>query len=269
MGTEAMTRHPGRARLVLRSALFWFGLAGSTVVFALASPLLLPLDWHGRFRVMSQWSRFNAWWLQRTCRLRYRVTGREHLTPQAAVLMCKHQSAWETLVLQRFIPPQVWVLKRELMRIPFFGWGMALMDPIAVDRRAGRRAMAQMLTQGLDRLGRGLWVVVFPEGTRTRPGERVRYKLGGAVLAARSGRPVIPVAHNAGLYWPKGSFLKYPGTVDVEIGPPIPTQGREPGEIMAEVAAWIEARTDALCGLTPDPSPATAPGALERDTAAE
>ncbi|MCG5494303.1 MULTISPECIES: lysophospholipid acyltransferase family protein [Ectothiorhodospira] len=244
-----MTRPQPTPLLYLRATLFWAGFSGSTIVFACTFPFLILLDWHGRFRVLSQWTRFNVWWLKVTCGLGFEVTGTEHLAGEAKVLLCKHQSTWETLGLQRVIPPQVWVLKRELMRIPLFGWGMSLVHPIAVDRSAGRKAISQLVRQGQDRLQRGLWVVIFPEGTRTAPGERGRYKLGGAVLAARSGRPVIPVAHNAGLYWPKGSFIKYPGTIRMQIGPPIPTEGRRAEDIMADAEEWIESHTNALCGI--------------------
>ncbi|OOG23187.1 1-acyl-sn-glycerol-3-phosphate acyltransferase [Thioalkalivibrio denitrificans] len=230
----------------MRAALFWLGFAPSTVLFAVFGPLTLPLSWHGRYRIMSQWTRFNVWWLGVTCGLKYEVKGREHLEGEAGVLLCKHQSTWETIALQRFIPPEVYVLKRELMRIPFFGWGMAVMEPIAIDRGAGRRALEQLVEQGRDRLERGLWVVMFPEGTRVAPGTRGRYKQGGAVLAARTGRRVVPVAHNAGVYWPRHSFIKYPGTVRVEIGPPIEARDREPDAILRDVEAWIESRQEEL-----------------------
>ncbi len=232
--------------LYLRATLFWLGFAPSTILFALIGPLTLPLSWHGRYRIMSQWTRFNVWWLGLVCGLRYEVSGREHLAGEAGVLLCKHQSTWETLALQRFIPPQVWVLKRELMRIPFFGWGLAVMEPIAIDRGAGRRALEQLVEQGSNRLGRGLWVVMFPEGTRVAPGARGRYKQGGAVLAARTGHPVVPVAHNAGIYWPRHSYIKYPGTIRVEIGPPIESRGREPEEILKDAEEWIESRQAVL-----------------------
>jgi len=242
-----MTQHKHfKPFLYLRATLFWLGFAPSTIFFSLIGPLLRPLSWHGRFRFMSQWTRFNIWWLELTCGLKYEVHGREHLSGDAAILLCKHQSTWETLALQRFIPPQVWVLKRELMRIPFFGWGLWVMEPIAIDRGAGRRALEQLVEQGTDRLERGLWVVMFPEGTRVAPGKKGRYKQGGAVLAARTGHPVVPVAHNAGIYWPRHSYVKYPGTIRVEIGPPIQSQGREPEAILKEAEAWIESRQKVL-----------------------
>ncbi|MFN2349464.1 MAG: lysophospholipid acyltransferase family protein [Thioalkalivibrio sp.] len=232
--------------LYVRATLFWLGFAPSTIFFSLIGPLLRPLSWHRRFRFMSQWTRFNIWWLELTCGLKYEVHGREHLTGDSAILLCKHQSTWETLALQRFIPPQVWVLKRELMRIPLFGWGLWTMEPIAIDRSAGRKALDQLVTQGTDRLERGLWVVTFPEGTRVAPGQKGRYKQGGAVLAARTGHPVVPVAHNAGIYWPRHSYVKYPGTIRVEIGPPIESQGRAPDAILKEAEEWIESRQKVL-----------------------
>ena len=184
-----MTEYPPATPwLYLRAGLFWTGLALSTVLFALFSPLLLPLKWHGRFRVLSQWTRFNLWWLTLTCGLRYTVTGTEHLGGEARVLMCKHQSAWETLALQQFIPPQAWVLKRELMRIPFFGWALGMLEPIALDRAAGRKAMDQLVAQGLDRLDRGLWVVLFPGGNAdaARPPGPLQGGWGGAGGPQRS-----------------------------------------------------------------------------------
>ena len=130
--------------------------------------------------------------------------------------------------------------KRQLLWLPFFGWGLSRMDPIAIDRSAGRNAIRQIVEQGTERLKRGLWVVIFPEGTRVRPGTKGRYKIGGAVLAAESGYPVVPVAHNAGHFWPKGQFLKRPGTIRMVIGPPIATQGKPAEEILAEAEHFIE-----------------------------
>ena len=228
--------------LKLRAILFWVGFAGSTVVFGLlVAPLTLPFGWHGRYRVLSQWTRFNVWWLRITCGLQHRVHGAKHLLqPEAAIVMAKHQSAWETIALQQILPPQVWVLKKELMRIPFFGWAIGMVEPVPLDRKAGRRALDELVKAGTDRLERGLWVVMFPEGTRVAPGARGKYRMGGAVLAARSGHPIVPVAHNSGSFWPRRSLAKRPGVIDVVVGPPIPTRGREPAAIMADVERWIE-----------------------------
>ncbi|HSO06851.1 MAG TPA: lysophospholipid acyltransferase family protein, partial [Pelomicrobium sp.] len=158
------------------------------------------------------------------------------------------QSAWETLAFQEIFPPQVWVLKKSLLWIPFLGWGLGMMSPIAIDRKRTREAMKHTVELGRRRLDYGFWVVIFPEGTRVRPGERGRYRSGGAVLAVETGAPVVPVAHNAGRVWPKNSFVKHPGTVTVSIGPPIATPGRDAADVIREVEDWIEtemARIDA------------------------
>lgn len=225
---------------VIRSTIFSLGMLLSTLVMAPISVLTFPLPFLWRYRVISQWARFNLWWLEATCKLSYRVEGLEHITEQNGVILCKHQSAWETLALQRIFPPQVWMLKRELLWIPFFGWGLAMLEPIAIDRGSGRKAMAQLLEQGRKRLESGRWVVIFPEGTRVAPGQRRDFRRGGATLAATTGFPVVPVAHNAGEYWPRRSFIKRPGVIRVVVGPVIETQGRTAEEINAEAQQWIE-----------------------------
>nr|WP_234982839.1 lysophospholipid acyltransferase family protein [Ectothiorhodosinus mongolicus] len=235
--------------LTIRASVFWLGMVLSTVIVGLVIPLLAPLPWRLRYRLLAMWPRFNLFWLRLCCGIRYRVNGIEHLPNQAAIVMAKHQSTWETLALTQILPPQVWVLKQELLNVPVFGWGMRLLSAIALDRAAGRKAMVELVRQGGERLQRGLWVIVFPEGTRTSPGAPPRYRMGGAVLAARTGVPIVPIAHNAGLFWPRGSFIKYPGTIEVEIGPLIPTEGRQAGDIMRDVQQWIEPHTNRLCGL--------------------
>ena len=207
------------------------------------APLMLPtalLPFPARYRIIRQWARFQVFMLKVLCGLDYRVEGQEHLPENAAIIMAKHQSAWETIVFQEIFPQQTWVLKRELMWIPLFGWALALLRPIAIDRNAGRRAIEQVIEQGRDRLKSGIWVVVFPEGTRVAPGTRRRYGIGGAVLAAETGYPVVPVAHNAGSFWPRRGFLKSPGTVRVVIGPVIDPYGKSAEEIRQLVEEWIE-----------------------------
>jgi 1-acyl-sn-glycerol-3-phosphate acyltransferase len=179
--------------------------------------------------------------------IRWKVEGRSHLPRKPAVILAKHQSAWETMAFQLIFPPQVHVLKRELLWIPFFGWGLALMSPIAIDRSRGIAALRRIARRGAERLAQGFWVVVFPEGTRVAPGERRAYQLGGAWLAAAAGAPVVPVAHNAGLLWRRNAFVKRPGTVTVRIGPAIESIGRDPKTINALAEAWIEKQQDELC----------------------
>ncbi|HDP89376.1 MAG TPA: 1-acyl-sn-glycerol-3-phosphate acyltransferase [Thioalkalivibrio sp.] len=228
--------------LYLRGALFWLGFASSTVFFGLLVTLLLPLPNDTRYAIARGWPVFNIWWLKVTCGLRHRLEGVEHVRDLegAAVVLSKHQSTWETIAFNRFLPRQTYVLKRELMRIPFFGWGASVLRPIAIDRAAGRQAVQQLLEQGKQRLADGIWVVIFPEGTRVLPGQTKRYKIGGAVLATESGYPVIPVAHNAGDFWPRHSLIKHPGEIVVRIGAPIATQGKTPEALNEEVHAWIE-----------------------------
>ena len=237
------------------STLFALGLFVSTLVLGPLSLLTVPLPLRARFAFISLWARFNLWWLDRTCGLRFEVEGREHIPARPTVVMCKHQSAWETLALQTIFRPQVWVLKRELLWIPLFGWGLALLRPIAIDRRAGRRAIEQVVRQGIDRLARGAWVVVFPEGTRVAPRERGRYHIGGALLAERAGAPVVPVAHNAGEFWPRHGFLKRPGVIRLVIGPPIAVADRKAAEILEEVERWVEGTMARLSGQPAAASP--------------
>lgn len=175
------------------------------------------------------------------CGLRYRIVGAENIPKTPSIVLSKHQSAWETLAFQEIFPPQVWVLKKELLRIPFFGWGLAMTSPIAIDRSAKKKALEQIVEQGKDRLKQGFWIVVFPEGTRIPPGQRGKYRIGGAWLATHTNVPVVPVAHNAGEFWGRNSFVKHPGTITVSIGQPIDPTGMEAGELNAHVEAWIEA----------------------------
>lgn len=226
--------------VLARSLLFYVGLSGATLIFVPLSILILPLPFAPRFRIISLWSAFNLWWLKVTCGLGYEVVGTEHIPKQAGIILCKHQSAWETLALQLVFPPQVWVLKRELLWIPIYGWGLAAMAPIAIDRAAGTRSLRQIVAQGRERLDRGLWVVIFPEGTRIAPGQRGRYQPGGGMLAAETGCPVVPVAHNSGCFWPRNSIRKRPGTITMVIGPAIDSRGKSAAEITRLAEEWIE-----------------------------
>lgn len=224
----------------LRAILFYLGIYGFLIVIVGLSPLLLlgPFAW--RYYYLTRWGRFVTWWLRVTCNLSFRVEGRENIPDGTAIIMAKHQSAWETIAMQQVFPPQTWVLKRELLWLPVFGWGLALMRPVAIDRKAGKKALKQVIQQGTARLKQGLCLVIFPEGTRTRPGEKKRYAIGGAMLAEKSGYPVIPVCHNAGEFWGKGAFLKHPGTITLVIGKPIDPAGMRATDINEKVATWIE-----------------------------
>ena len=231
---------------LLRSALFALALVLVTPPYAILALLSFPLPRMARYRLISAWSRLALWLAWLLCGIRWKVEGRKHLPDEPAVILSQHQSAWETLAFQEIFPPQVHVLKRELLWIPFFGWGLALMSPIAIDRARGTAAMRQLARKGRERLAQGFWVVIFPEGTRVAPGEKRAYQQGGAWLAVNCGVPVVPVAHNAGKLWPRNAFLKRAGTVTVRVGPPIDTRGRQPKEVMAAVKSWIEAQQPTL-----------------------
>lgn len=239
------------ALLIVRSTVFAILQALLTVVFSILGLFTIPFSPHVRYRVISTWSRLVLILARAICGVRYRVVGAEHLPATPSLVLAKHQSAWETLAFQAILPPQVWVLKRELLRIPFFGWGLALTSPIAIDRSAGTKALKLMLTQGRDRIGKGFWIVMFPEGTRIPPGQRGRYHIGGAWLATQLGVPVVPVAHNAGTLWPKAAFLKYPGTITVSLAPPLDAKGRKAEELNREVEAWIETEVERLGSARP------------------
>jgi len=234
--------------LALRSLLFNLVMLVTVTLYASLAMLTFPLPPLARYRIIRQWARFIIWLLGSLCGLHYRVEGREHLPKGPAIVISKHQSSWETLAYQQIFPPQVWVLKRELLWVPFFGWGLAMTQPIAIDRGSGRRAIEQIVQQGRQRLDTGRWVVVFPEGTRVAPGQQRRFGMGGAVLASATGYPVVPVAHNAGSYWPRRGFVKRPGSICVVIGPVIATRGKTPEQINREAQTWIEAEMQRLEG---------------------
>jgi len=239
----------------LRSILFYAGLAPMTVLFCLLGVVLLPLSRESRYYAIIQWSRFALWWLALTCNLRWRVSGLEHIPTTPGVILCKHQSAWETMSLQFVFPPHCQVVKRELLWVPFFGWGLACLNPIAIDRAAGAKALRTVLREGKRRLEQGWWVLIFPEGTRVpveRPG---RYTASGAALALQAGSPLVPVAHNAGLFWPRQALRKAPGVIDLVIGPPIMPDGRSAADLTREAEAWIEN----TCRQLPPFAPTRAP----------
>lgn len=226
--------------ILLRSLLFLFSLILLTPPFSLIALLTFPLPVLLRFRVISYWSRMALWLLRVLCGIRHEVRGREHIPVTPAIILSKHQSAWETLAFQQIFPPHVWVMKRSLLLVPFLGWGLAMLRPIAIDRGAGREALKQVTDQGRDRLKRGLWIVIFPEGTRVLPGQIGRYGIGGAWLATHAGAQVVPVAHNAGEFWGRNTLRKFPGTITMSIGAPIDPAGMKPSELNEKVQAWIE-----------------------------
>jgi len=218
-------------------------LFANTFLFAVIVMLSAPFGLDARHASARAWARTNLWLLRVLCGLDYVVEGVENIPREGAhISYWKHTSAWETIAQMLVFPPQSWVLKREIMWIPLIGWATALMRPIAINRSAGHRAVNQVVEQGTKRLAEGLWILLFPEGTRVLPGRTRKYGLSGALLASRTGAKLVPVAHNAGDYWARRGLLKKPGIVRVVVGPPIETLGRDPRVLNEQAQAWIEDR---------------------------
>jgi len=232
----------------LRSLLFTGFLFLSTFVYAFGVVAAFWAPYRWRYAIARHWAGVQLGAARVICGLGYTVEGREHLPPGGHISMWKHSSAWETMAQMVIFPPQAWVLKREILWIPVIGWATWLMDPIAIDRGAGHNAVREVVNQGRRRLEQGRWVLVFPEGTRVAPGQRKKYGISGAILAAESGRKIVPVAHDAGVYWGRRGLLKKPGTIRVIIGPPIDGAGREPRELIDATRDWIDAKTAELGG---------------------
>jgi 1-acyl-sn-glycerol-3-phosphate acyltransferase len=225
---------------LIRSVIFAVLQTALTIFFSVVALFSLPFSVHTRYRLITGYNHIVIWLARGVLGIRYVVEGLEHLPKQPAIILAKHQSAWETVAFLFLFPPVSPVIKQELLNVPFFGWAFRLLNPIAIDRGAGREALKQIVRQGKERLESGFWVLVFPEGTRVAPGEKGRYGIGGSWLAAETGTPIVPVAHNAGEVWPKNAFIKRPGTVTVRIGPVMPTEGRTAAELTRAVETWIE-----------------------------
>lgn len=222
----------------MRLLAFYIGIIPATIIISTFGWLCAPLPAIYRYRIITSWSHFFIWWSKITCGLKYTVIGRENLPNAPYVVLCNHQSMWETIFMQVLLPPQSWVLKRELLWIPFFGWGLALIKPIAIDRSSAS-AVKLTLNNGIARLKEGRIIVFYPEGTRLLPGEVHKYSRSGAALAISAGVPIVPIAHNAGNFWPRGPWIKQPGTIEVKIGLPISSVNQDPTSITAAAELWI------------------------------
>jgi len=235
--------------VIIRSLIYYLFLGLTVFVYAGAIVLLAPFSNHlTASRVATAWGKVNISLLRYICGLGYEIEGWERLPPAGGyIIMAKHQSAWETIALRGLLPfNQAWILKKELLSVPFFGLALKLSKQIAIDRKAGKRALKELLIQGRDYLEQGRIVVVFPEGTRVKVGHSVKYNIGGSLLAEKTGCLVVPVAHNAGVYWPKNGFKKYPGIIQVVIGEPISPVGLSAIEINTLVSTWIESSVHQL-----------------------
>jgi 1-acyl-sn-glycerol-3-phosphate acyltransferase len=216
-------------------------MMASACLFGAVMAIGFWLPYRAQFAIARSWARILLWVLARLCGLKYVVEGRDRIPPGNHIVMSNHTSAWETVAQFLIFPPQVWVLKRELLWIPFVGWGLKLLRPIAINRGEGHRAVNQVIEQGKSRLANGLWIIIFPEGTRVIAGETRKFGVSGALLAIASGRCLVPLSHNAGTFWPRRGFLKKPGTIRVVIGEPIDPTGKNPRDLNEEVRQSIEA----------------------------
>ncbi|MFM8501090.1 MAG: lysophospholipid acyltransferase family protein [Fluviibacter sp.] len=229
--------------IALRSALFTLILAGWTVFCGTLVLCAYVLPEAARFKscyaICQMWRYGFMAMCQLVLGIRCRIEGRENISAAPAIYLAKHQSAWETIALQIWTPPAIFVLKRELLAIPFFGWALWGLRMIWIDRSAGKAALEKIVTQGQKRLAQGLSIIIFPEGTRVAPGKMGKFKAGGARLAVRTGASVIPVAHNAGELWPRNAFIKKPGTITVRFGPAIDPAGLTDSELNERVETWI------------------------------
>jgi len=232
-------RKPSLVELYARSTIFWIFHFVSMVLVVFLVLVFFWLPVNQRYAIGSSWAKMNMHFLRWFCGLKYEIKGKGNIPDEACLVISNHQSTWETMSFQHFLPNQLWVMKKELFRIPIFGWGLALMSPIAIDRSAGKKAVEQIIEQGEQKLAQGRWVVVFPEGTRISPGVESKYKMGAFIFASRIQHPVLPIAHNAGEYWPKHSFIKYPGTITVSIGESFNALGMDASDVKQKVESWI------------------------------
>ena len=226
----------------MRSLLFLAIMTAVTIPWACLCIICAPLSYRTRYYVTSRWNFFAIWLAKVLCGIRYQVKGMENLPDAPVILLSKHQSAWETIFLICLMPrPLVYVFKRELIMVPFFGWALGLLRMIPIDRSKGKDAFTAVVAHGRKRLADGLWIIMFPEGTRTQPGKQGKYKAGGTRLAVETKTPVVPIALNSGECWGKNSFIKKPGLITVSVGKPIaPVDGEDAMALIQKVENWIE-----------------------------
>ncbi len=226
--------------LFIRSIIFLLGQAVITLFYFPLTLLAFFLPVQKKVSVISGWGWLVIKWLKICCALDYSIKGLDKLPEAPFVALVNHQSAWETMALLFLLPPHCWVLKKELLRIPVFGWGLAQAMPIAIDRSQNKAALKQLLAQGKQRLDSGLCIVICPQGTRKVPGDFGRFNVGGAMLAVKNQVPVVPITHNSGSFWPRKGILKYPGTVEVVIGETIKTLDKSADQVNDQAKDWIE-----------------------------
>ena len=247
MKVETSSLPDANFKIYLGSTLLFIYIFSSMLVFSVLIILCLIFPFSVRYELSKIWVNTILWVAKICCGIDYEIEGLENLpTDRSVIVLSKHQSAWETIALRQFLPPQTLLLKKSLLSIPFGGWALATLKPIAIDRTNQRQALKTLIDDGTKALQEGLWVVVFPEGTRAAPKAKTKFSAGGAMLAHKNGTDVIPLAHNAGQVWPRYSFLKYPGTIKIKIGTLIEVEGKKARDINAEAERWVIDAMDEL-----------------------
>jgi len=238
-----------------RTLIFYLGTGIFTIFWVILCFIVAPfLSQTARFKFVSvAWNKVIITWARITCGIKYEIIGAENIPDTPCVILSKHQCMWETFFLQTLFIPQATLLKKELLNVPFFGWAFRLINPIAIDRSNPRKALTSLIQQGKARLQEGVWVLIFPEGTRVPPGQKKEFAKGGAMLAAKTETPVLPIALNAGEYWRSDSIAKVPGTIKIVIGPVIEAKGKKAGQIHEESITWIQNKMKEISNIpTPD-----------------
>jgi 1-acyl-sn-glycerol-3-phosphate acyltransferase len=235
---------------LIRSLFFTAFMMVSALAFGGFMTLCFWSPYRTQFGIARSWARLQFWMLEKVCGLGFIVEGRERIPAGNHIVMSNHTSAWETIAQFLIFPPQVWVLKRELLWIPLIGWGLKLLRPISINRGAGHRAVNQVIEQGKERLADGLWIIIFPEGTRVVAGEKRKYGVSGALLATETGKFVVPLSHNAADFWVRRGIVKKAGTIRVVIGEPIAASGKDARELNDEVRRSIEAGLAHIAGIS-------------------
>ena len=224
--------------LLLRSLLYFVGSIISLILVSFSGLLLIFASYPTRQKYLSQWAIFCMWWLKITLNIKTNVVGRENIINSSCIIISNHQSTWETLAFQTIFPAHTWVLKRELLWLPVFGWSLALLKPIIINRGEKLNAIKKVIKQGADRLEKGISIVIYPEGTRQPYKKLGVYQNGGSAIAKKTGYSIVPVYHNAGKIWPKGSFIKKPGVITVVIGEAISQSNLKPSEVTENIRQW-------------------------------
>lgn len=233
----------------IRILLFYVCITITAILTFIVAAIFLPLPipYKAKYAIIRCWTITFIFFAKVICGLNYEIKGLENIPKNACVIMINHQSMWETIAMPVLLPPQCWILKKELLRIPFFGWGLVLLKPISIDRK-NINSVKQLIAQGIMRLKDNIFVIIYPEGTRIKVNETKAFSRSGAALAKAANTIILPIAHNAGKFWPRGIFPKHPGTIKIIIGKPIATADKDISEITKTVEAWINEEKSKIVG---------------------